>query len=91
MAEPRKRAASKPNDKPTKNERYIWVCAECHQASCWAGIFMCEKSRTANLLVARRSYLVKLALEHTDYIDKPEVAATELDWLTRPRLEPARA
>jgi hypothetical protein len=53
----------------------IWVCTECLQASCWAGIFMCQESRTANIKKITKGEARKLKVEHEDYINLPEVQA----------------
>ena len=39
------------NDKfALKNDDLITVCAECLQASCWHGEFMCEDAANANII-----------------------------------------
>ena len=53
----------------------IWVCASCLQASCWAGIFMCWESRTADIKKITKGEARKLKLESEDYIQLPEVQA----------------
>jgi hypothetical protein len=53
----------------------IYVCDKCLMASCWAGKFMCDDSRTAGLYRARRVDLVRLGREHTDYMDDKDVQA----------------
>ena len=53
----------------------IWVCTECLQASCWAGIFMCWESRNANIKKITKAEARRLGLEHEDYIQLPEVQA----------------
>jgi len=53
----------------------IWVCTECLQASCWAGIFMCEGSQNADIKKITKGEARKLKLEHEDYINLPEVQA----------------
>ena len=53
----------------------IWVCANCYQASCWAGIFMCDKAVGADLVRIPKWVARKLGLEHEDYIQRREVQA----------------
>jgi hypothetical protein len=43
------------------------VCSECLRASCWQGIFMCDKARSAGTVQKTRRQLRKLALENPDY------------------------
>lgn len=45
----------------------ITVCDACLQASCWHGIFMCDRSQSAGITQKRRSELEQLGLEHPDY------------------------
>lgn len=45
----------------------ITVCDACLQSSCWQGIFMCDRSRSAGIVQKSRRQLVKLALEHASY------------------------
>lgn len=46
---------------------YVAVCDECLRASCWQGIFMCEKSRGAGTMDLDVRYLQARALEHPDW------------------------
>jgi len=46
---------------------FVTVCSECLQASCWQGIFMCDKARTAGTVQRPIAELRKLDLEHEDY------------------------
>lgn len=57
----------------------IYVCDKCLQASCWAGIFMCDESRTAGLYRARKGDLKRLGRESVDYMNLPEVVAPASD------------
>lgn len=45
----------------------IPVCSECLMASCWQGVFMCEKNRTAGVVYKTRQQLRKLSREHPSY------------------------
>lgn len=45
----------------------VTVCANCRQASCWYAEFMCDESKTADVVEVRRSQLVKEAREHPHY------------------------
>lgn len=60
----------------------IYVCDKCLQASCWAGIFMCDESRDAGLYRARKCDLKRLGREHADYMNLPEVVAPRSDTAT---------
>ena len=59
---------------PDDNDE-IWVCANCLQASCWAGIFMCWESATADIKKITKGEARKLGLENEDYLNLPEVRA----------------
>ena len=48
----------------------ITVCAECLQASCWNGEFMCEKARTAATTTRTVRELRELNYEHPDHWEK---------------------
>jgi len=54
----------------TKNKPsdLITVCDQCLRASCWQGIFMCDKAQQAGTVRERRKTLVKLKLEHPSYL-----------------------
>ncbi len=45
----------------------ITVCAECHRACCWQGVFMCEDSRNADVTKMSIVELRKLDLENEQY------------------------
>lgn len=45
----------------------ITVCSACLQASCWQGIFMCQRSQGANIVQKTRRDLKALNLEHPSY------------------------
>lgn len=45
----------------------VVVCSECLRASCWQGVFMCEKSRHADVVEKSVSELEELGLEHSDW------------------------
>jgi hypothetical protein len=45
----------------------VTVCSECHQASCWLGIFMCDKARNAGTVELCVGDLNALRLEHPEY------------------------
>lgn len=45
----------------------VTVCAECHQASCWLGIFLCDKARNAGTVELCVGDLHELALENPEY------------------------
>lgn len=45
----------------------VTVCAECLCASCWQGMFMCEKARMAGPTQRTGSQLAKLGREHSDW------------------------
>lgn len=47
----------------------IVVCAECLQASCWHGVFMCDRSRTADIVEMPIERLREMALEHPENWD----------------------
>jgi epoxyqueuosine reductase QueG len=45
----------------------ITVCDKCLQASCWQGLFMCDKSQTAGTVKKTEEELSLLNLEHPSY------------------------
>lgn len=53
----------------TKREdnRLVTVCDACHMASCWRGIFMCDKAAGAGTVRMPVHHLRDLGLEHSDY------------------------
>lgn len=55
--------AADPND----DERMVTVCAKCLMACCWHGKFMCDKSRSADLVDKTVAELKKLGREHSDH------------------------
>ena len=50
-----------------RDDDKITVCAECLQASCWQGKFMCDKSRDANITEKTVRELREISYEHSDY------------------------
>ncbi|MDP2815482.1 MAG: hypothetical protein Q8O19_02250, partial [Rectinemataceae bacterium] len=48
-------------------ERIVIVCDNCLQASCWQGIFYCDKYETAGIIEKTVGELKKLGLEHPSY------------------------
>jgi hypothetical protein len=48
-------------------ERMVTVCAECLCASCWHGIFMCDRAVNADVVEKPVSELRRLGREHPDY------------------------
>lgn len=49
------------------DDRLVTVCAECHLAACWQGIFMCQWAYMADTKEMPIGELRKLNLEHPDY------------------------
>ena len=49
-----------------KSEK-ITVCDNCFEASCWQGIFMCEKSKNAGIVEKTVDELLELTTEHPSY------------------------
>jgi len=47
----------------------ITVCDHCLRASCWLGLFYCEKYLTAGTVEKTREELLKLDLENPEYWD----------------------
>lgn len=48
----------------------ITVCAECIEASCWLGEFMCEGSRNAGVIQKTVEELIRETGEHPSYWKK---------------------
>ena len=55
--------------------RKVYVCAECLQASCWHGEFMCNKARGANITTRTVAELDALGYEHPDNYSVAKVTA----------------
>jgi hypothetical protein len=45
----------------------VTVCSECLRASCWQGVYYCEKARTAGTREMTVATLRRLHLEHPRY------------------------
>jgi hypothetical protein len=54
----------------------ITVCDQCLTASCWHGVFMCQRSFAAGTIRVPRSDLARLNREHSDYW-KPDAEVAE--------------
>ena len=50
-----------------KDDELITVCAECLQASCWHGEFMCDKARDTGIVQKTVKELRELNLEHPEH------------------------
>lgn len=53
-----------------KDTDKITVCAQCLQASCWQGIFMCDRAEDADVKEMTVAELRRLGLEHESWWDK---------------------
>lgn len=49
-------------------EELITVCDKCLTATCWHGVFMCDKAVSAGLVKMSRRELLALNLEHPSRI-----------------------
>ena len=49
------------------NQRTIVVCSECKMATCWYGLFMCDKAQSAGVVEMTIRALRKLKREHPSY------------------------
>ncbi len=54
--------------------RKVTVCDACLMATCWYGLFMCEKSQGAGVTELPLSKLRRLNLEHPSYWTREAVA-----------------
>lgn len=52
----------------TMREELITVCDQCLTATCWHGVFMCDKAVGAGLTQRKRSELLALNREHPSRI-----------------------
>jgi len=52
---------------------YVTVYKECRRASCWHGMFMCERYQTAGVVDVLASDLVKENREHPSYFTREEL------------------
>lgn len=50
-----------------KADDLVTVCAECLRASCWQGLFMCDKAGSAGTVQKTRAELAALDKEHLSY------------------------
>ena len=64
-----------PERKQRDARELIWVCSECLCACCWAGIFMCQRSKHAGLKKITKREARRLGYEHEDYIQRLECQA----------------
>jgi len=51
-------------------DRLVTVCSECLMATCWHGIFLCDRSRSANIVKKPIRDLRALNREHESYWSK---------------------
>jgi hypothetical protein len=78
---------AKPESKsppPLLNSDLVTVCAECGEASCWLGIFMCEDNRTANTKQITVGELRKISKENEDYWRRASSRPPPVDLLGPP-------
>lgn len=57
--------------------RMITVCDACLQASCWQGLFYCDKYKTAGIVQKTEAELLTLGLEHSSYWKTDEEVANQ--------------
>lgn len=57
----------KPGKNIPGNGRAVTVCDACLQASCWQGLFFCNKAHAAGTVERSVEELIKLDLEHPSY------------------------
>ncbi len=58
-------------------ERRVTVCAECLKASCWHGVFMCDKSDNADVTTRTVRELDALGFEHPEHYSAARVREVE--------------
>lgn len=56
------------------NERLVTVCDACFCATCWHGIFLCQKSRDAGIIKKSIAELTLLNAEHPSYWNKEHLS-----------------
>lgn len=56
-----------PEEKQADEDRLVTVCANCNQACCWHGEFLCEEARVSGTVELPVSKLRELALENPIY------------------------
>ncbi len=54
--------------------RIITVCDQCFRASCWHGVFMCDRARNAGTVDVSASKLDQMALEHPSNYSEEAIA-----------------
>ena len=52
---------------PSELKPLVTVCNKCFQASCWQGIFMCQRAQNAGTVDMFIEDLMKMGLEHPDH------------------------
>lgn len=68
------------------DEYPVTVCSECHRASCWQGIFLCDKAREAGTVELMVADLHSLGIENPEYWFKsPQTGAIDQSALARYR------
>ena len=55
------------NAQTTLENVTVTVCAACHTASCWHGVFLCNEARRAGTVELSIDELNALALEHPSH------------------------
>lgn len=55
----------------------IQVCDQCLCASCWQGLFMCQKAQNAGTIHKTRAELLALHLENPEQLKTDEELANE--------------
>ena len=51
----------------SEEDRVVTVCDECLRASCWQGVFMCDRARNAGTTKQTVAQLRELDRENPDY------------------------
>jgi hypothetical protein len=51
----------------------VTVCAACLTATCWHGVFMCQKAKQASTMDVRASELRALGREHPDNFSRERI------------------
>lgn len=64
-----------------KNTDTVDVCSYCLRASCWQGVFHCDRYRSAAVSTAMVGNLRILGLEHEQYWSKQKPA--KYPWIAR--------
>lgn len=58
------------------DDYWVTVCDACNTASCWHGVFMCQRAKTAGVVQIKASDLRRMNLEHPENYSRATITST---------------